>query len=201
MPKIDKVSIAAFSSGLLIVFVSAFLWTSIGKNGIIALDLAKTIFSALIQVNATIIGFWGIILVYFLKILFDNRQNYLDSNWKIIEKMENIIFGEENSENVNDTSRLDFLKKRSLSLNESVERIDSTMRDFVAFGLVILICFLASIFFSILLIGKATENGVETYWIFASVLTLFLGISNMFYGLWQTVPTTKSIGDMAKQPS
>lgn len=190
-----KAGLIGFISGLIISIGSVILWKSIGSNGYLSLDLAKTLFSALIQINATIIGFWGVVFVFYLKTLFDNRRAGVAEHFNLINKSECTYFEMKNSSDkdfrLNGYERIKFLDVQAQELEQAINAIDKAITRFVFFGVFVISLFLISIFFCFVFIGKSTESGVDTFWIFLSILPLLIGINSLFYGIWVTAPDTQ----------
>ena len=180
----DAVSLV---TGLLIAFISFLAWICIGKDGYLSVDLAKTLFPTLIQINATLIGFWGIIFVYNLRTLFETRNIFVNFGIKMNEKIQLLKFKMENSLDKNfkiqKKKRIDFLEKRKKRLLKGMDDLDSTKQNFRFFGIFIICCFLTSIFMSIIAIGRITDIGIETYWVPFSVAPFFFGIATLFISI------------------
>lgn len=175
-----------------VVFCNLFLWTSIGQNGFLDSELAKTLFSALIQVNATIIGFAGVIIVYYLKLLQDKRREEVDYHYKLLQNMQQIPNElrdcPDESYKKYKMVELKAIDKESENSERRVLNIDKRVKKTVYFGTITVCCFIASIFFLILFIGRINVAGADTRWFFISIMCLFLGIIYLFQLFLMTSP-------------
>ena len=181
-------------SGIIVGLGSVVLSNSISINDHIPFQLAQTLFDSLIQINVTILGFWGIIFVFFLKVIHDNRRNVATDHLRITEKMDEIIFQQELNE-----ERFDIWETKSCQSYETINTFDVAINNFMFTGALIVILFLISIFSSILFIGHPVSYNIHKFWFILPVATLFLAIFGMFLGLWMTTPDSKVSEEAAKK--
>ena len=66
------------------------IWIYLGQDAFLPPDLAETIFLTLIQVNATLIGFFGIMWVYSLRAYDENIKLYMTNAFKTTEKLQSL---------------------------------------------------------------------------------------------------------------
>lgn len=179
--------------GFVITTFSILSGRFMGTDGFLTSELAKILFPTLIQVNATVIGFWGIIFVYYLKILFDYRNYFLKFNLRLAEKIDMLRLKMENSSDKNAKARTQQMitkwsntGKRLLNL---VDTVDITLREYSIIGISILGCFVVSIMLCVFSIGRITDIGIETVWITYSILPFLLGAVFSLLGILATSPT------------
>lgn len=186
------------SGKVLIYLFSAFLGgfaavlpIFIGKDGYLSAELAKILFPVLIQVNATVIGFWGIIFVYSLKILFDYRKHILDVDGRLLEKVEKMEIELKKSTDNDKQLEHQMISKwndSSRECSEVYDLIGTKLNEYVTVGMAIVCCYIFSILMCILSIGLITDVGIDTLWITVAITPLVVGIGCSFAGYLTFTP-------------
>jgi len=149
---------------------------------------------ALIQADATILGFFGIIVTYILKSLDDKESRWEEIWLQLTEE------GKQTQVDSEVAKLTQYLKKKPMSkgemcmlMVESIEkRRKTTIRFSKAIGTLLVISLLISIWL-LSMIGLALETGIM--WIFSLVsLTGGIAILLLFLGVWFLFSLFKDIG-------
>lgn len=160
---------------------------AIGKNGYLGLDIAKLLFSVLIQVNATIIGFWGIVFVYSLKSLDEHRRYFHTCAVRELAKIEKLALRRDPLSE----SEKKFLKLCSENVDgfsAELKNVTQARRDFAWFGIAITAAFLLSILVCVLALGLMGEAGIAAIWVTFSLMPLLVGVAFTTFGVWAVSP-------------
>ena len=181
---------AAFSPSFLLGFTTILFANVMGRDGYLTYDIAKVIFPNLIQVNATLIGFWGIMFVYYLKSLQDTRRYLVQTMMGIIHKVEELVRNELEKGGLKDSEKkmLDTWEEQGTDVKELIDGVDKALRDFVLVGVIALLPFLLSILLCILSLGKVDDVGIRNLWVGYSLTPLFIGVMCIFFSIWYITP-------------
>lgn len=180
-------------SGLLIAWLVILASYLIGKD-YLEPDIATTMFPTLIEVNATLIGFWGVIFVFHLKTLRETRGDLLKVMLDLIDKVERYVHLELEKSGLDEDEKrmLVSLRKRFSVVEELIASIDIALRDFVSIGVLVTSPFLASILLCITSLGKVSDVGIEVRWVEFSLVPLLLGVFLIFLSIWSSIPVFKA---------
>lgn len=178
---VNKVQI--FSAILLVVVATVILGLSflIGLHTIISPSVAETILLTLIQVNATLIGFFGVIVVFrfreFSTIISEIRAKALDA----MEKRD--LIGCDIKDNESDPAIVVKLQRRwdvynniSNSLTKWVRETAKERSEYSKNTIYSVGGFIVSIFMAIVALSKVEGVGLEGIWFVYMLVPLFFGI-------------------------
>lgn len=178
----------------ILVSVPLGTWYLVGIDVPIPEELGKTLFTTLIQVNATLIGFYGIIMVF-------NWTKYSTTSnmfmGKAIETLQEIQLLEKDINNADEKEAKVLIEKRNVyvkNLNDSTEIIKDETKESVAFGnfsIVPVASFVASIIFSLIAITQYTTNSVTTEWLMIPFTPMFWGIVFTVLSIGSSYPSKK----------
>ena len=180
-------AIGVIAVAVLCLIISIAVGRSIGKGGYLALEPAKLLFPTLIQINITLIGFWGIILVYYLKSLHEYTRYFHAVAGKAIRRVEDLSLNKQSFSN-DEKKIIDAWLKITESFHDGVDDMRILQRDFTGFGIFVVICFISSVVVSVLSFGYLEEVGVATSLVTWSLFPLLLGIAFMIIGIRLTTP-------------
>lgn len=170
-------------------------WYLIGIFEYISADIAKTIFSTLIQVTATLIGFFGIMLAYNLKESNESKNMFMKRSLDLIEKYNEIKIDLE--EETKDAiikklnKRLNDLKRGSDVYADFSEQSLDRNKFFGISGISVLSCFIVSITASVIALTKIETYGLSTMWVIGSLAFLFMGIIFLIFSMFDIFPKRK----------
>lgn len=178
--------------GLSSPLISLLLSLAIAEGGYLAPDIAELLFPALIQVNATLIGFWGIVFVYSLKSIGEQRRYLHKLRRNAISRIEQMTL---KKENLNDHEKevADRLSVDIESFHNLMMDADDMSRGFTGYGIGVVASFIASILLCILSLGKMDEAGVGWWYVFLPLSALMMGVGYSFYGVWATSPESLEV--------
>ena len=171
--------IAGFLCGL----IPAILSIAVGEEGYLANEPAKLFFPTLIQVNATLIGFWGIILVYYLKVLYDERRALLTLAINMASRIEKLSLKQE-SLSAKAKQTIDTWSERKDLFFKGSDNLAIVMSNFTILAIFVIIAFLASIFVCVVSLSRIEAVGIETAWVYYSIVPFLFGVSFIFVGIW-----------------
>lgn len=177
--------ITLFAGGLLCGLIPALIVKIIGKD-YLASSTSQLLLTTLIQVNATLIGFCGIIFVYFLKSTHDYRILLLKSMLATESNMEK--FKLDNKLSDMDKWKLKNHRNRINFLYERLNETNMVLQNFAYIGISVMTCFLVSILLCITSLGKIEDVGLYKDWISYSLAAMFFGIGLLFIGIWLSIP-------------
>ena len=185
-----KRMLAVISASFLLGLTTILFANAMGRGGYLTYDIAKVIFPNLIQVNATLIGFWGIMFVYYLKNLQDTRRYLLQTMMDIIHKVEELVRKELEKDSLKDSEKkmLDTWKEHCTDVEELIAGVDKALRDFMFIGVIALLPFLLSILLCILSLGKVDDVGIRNLWVGYSLVPFFVGVMCIFFSIWYITP-------------
>lgn len=178
--------ITAFLSGILCGAIPAAVVKAFGKEYLTP-STAQPLLNTLIQVDITLVGFFGVIFVYFLKSTEDYRALLFKTMLNIEDKIEKA------GVSANELSELDKLRlqrhqKRLLMFSGLVKECNKVLRNFAYLGVLVVICFMTSILLCIVSFGRIEEIGLNSDWIVLPLASMFFGIFYIFCGIWMSVP-------------
>jgi len=167
-------------------------WYLIGILEYISADIAKILFSTLIQVNATLIGFFGIVLTYNLKASIESKNMFMKRGLGLLEKCNGIkVELEEETDKA-------IIKKLNRKLKEFERNADVYMdfsdqelnrnRYFEITGVFVSLFFISSITVSVIALTKISTYGITTEWVIVSLGLLFSGIVFMIISMFRIFP-------------
>lgn len=185
-----KKMLAVYSASFLLGLTTILFANAMGRDGYLTYDIAKLIFPNLIQVNATLIGFWGIMFVYYLKNLQDTRRYLLQTMMDIIHKVEELVRNELEKGSLKDSEKkmLDTWKEQGRVVDELIAGVDKAVRDSMFIGVIALAPFLLSILVCILSLGKVDDVGIRNLWVGYSLAPFFIGVMCIFFSIWFITP-------------
>lgn len=190
---VNKSTIANIAVTCFLIALPAGIWYIIGVNEFLSASLSETIFSTLIQVNATLIGFFGIVFVYNLR-MYSERLNMLRNYaFQILEKKRLIL---NDIEETNDMKELTRLKRKLELVGDTLSQYKNWIREeirqkskFGNYGIVPIVSFLISITLSITALAKISEAGLEMWWLYFAIVPLFFGAFLLIVSMGSSVPS------------
>jgi hypothetical protein len=196
-------TLAYFLSGFLCGLIVTIIGYVVGTDGYLISDIAEILYPVIIQVNATLIGFWGVVFVYVLKGLTSMRNKIFDYSMKNTEKCE-LLLKEvkqcKDKKTVKDAKEqiMGWIKTNK-EYDKVMDSINNKISAFSLLGIIVVICFLASVLLSIIALCNITEKGIEVIWIQISIFPLMFGVTCSFIGIWASTPSTRKKGVKEKQ--
>ena len=176
-------SVVGFACGL----ATLFFGFSIVKDGYLASDMAILIFPILLEMNATLIGLWSIVFVYYARTLNEDRVHWHTLAAEVIEKLEKLMLSKDKLSTEEKMLRKAWFENVETSL-EHMEDVSNKLKDFTRFGAIVIASFLSSILFSMLSLGRMEKSGIGIPWIFFSLLPFMLGVAFIVVGILSTIP-------------
>jgi hypothetical protein len=179
-----------FTIGGLCTILTIALSSLISVDGRIPSEVALIILPTLIDVNAVLIGFWGLILIYGLNFARSARMEAVKCMHEIEIEMSNLEIRKETEKVAHKT----FEKiKRSYSASHTgwrdvIHKIDEATRIFGELGIFVTALYIASIMLSILSIGKIQTNGLDNNYLQLSLGTFFTAIAFTWMGIYAIMP-------------
>lgn len=193
----DKTEISGIVAGFVGSITVLAIWGYVGFYSNIPFDLAETIFSMLVQVNATLIGFFGIIMVYRFRVYSEMISRLQTHAVQTLEKKQLVKC---DIEYETDKSKLAKLERQKGIYDENldrfadwIKRVNFLKNDFSRFSLVASVCFVASILFSIIALTKIDETGLSTIWLFFSLSPMLISVLCIVGILGLSFPTNEEI--------
>jgi len=167
-------------------------WYLIGIFEYISADIAKTLFSTLIQVNATLIGFFGIVLTYNLKASIESKNMFMKRGLGLLEKRNEIKVELEEETDEAIIKKLnkklkEFERNANVYMDFSDQELDRN-RYFEMAGVFVFLFFIGSITVSVIALTKISTYGIGTEWVMASLVLLFSGIVFMIISMFWLFP-------------
>jgi len=189
---VNKLDILLSLSSTIIAVLVFLIWVFMNKE-VLSPNLAETIFSTLTQVNATLIGFFGIVMVYNLRAFSSTRTLLMTNAFLTAEKIQLLGLELENETDKNKKSKLK-IKKAILDKNladykKYIKEVTSEKNKFGNFSIAPMLCFVASIMLCVFSLGIITEKGVNSILLIPSLLSMFLGVFFTILSMGTTVPS------------
>jgi len=173
--------------GLACGLVTLLFGFSIVKNGYLVSDIAILLFPILLQMNATLIGLWSIVFAYYSRTLNEDRVHWHTCAINVIEKLEKLMLSKDKLSDKQRMLRKVWFENVENSLGH-MEDVNNKLKDFTRFGTIVIACFLTSILFSMLSLGRMEKSGIGIPWIFFSLLPFLLGVAFIVVGILSTIP-------------
>ncbi|MEJ2242811.1 MAG: hypothetical protein P8Y18_11840 [Candidatus Bathyarchaeota archaeon] len=188
----NKLDILLSLSSIIIAVLVFSIWIFMDKE-VLNPDLAETIFSTLTQVNATLVGFFGIVMVYNLRAFSSTKTLLMTNAFLTTEKIQLLGVELENETDKNKKANLK-IKKAALDKNLAdyktfIKEVTSEKSKFGNFSIAPMLCFVASIMLCVFSLGIIDETGVNSMLLIPSLLSMFLGVFFTILSMGTTVPS------------
>lgn len=189
MENTNKFSIIFTFTLLVLIFGT---WYLIGIFEYVSADIAKTLFSTLIQVNATLIGFFGIVLTYNLKTSIESKNMFMKRGLGLLEKRNEIKVELEEETDKTIIKKLnkklrEFERNADVYMDFSDRELDRNHYFEIA-GVFVSLFFISSITVSVIALTKISTYGIGTGWVIVSLGLLFSGIIFMIISMFSIFP-------------
>lgn len=168
-------------TGLGLTYLDYWLLSSVFPLHNMPKEQGMEVMKALTQGETTLIGLWGIIVVYMLSSM-NNFRSQTISQWRQnIDKSRTALYRYDlappDSEKKKELKKmLDDLEKDGRYYNELVEGIDKTIRAESILSVMVFVFFIGSLMATILGLGKITETGLDIYYLSWSLDLLFIAL-------------------------
>ena len=185
-----KTEYIGFVAGVLSSLSTIAISSSISVDGYIPSQVALNILSTLIDINAVLLGFSGLILVYGLNSFRSTRNEALKMMHELIIEKGRLDIQKEVEKVPRDTiEKIKGSHTTSMkAIGDLIDNIDENIRGFSGFGVLVSILYIASIMLSILSLGKIETNGLYTNFLVLSLIPFFAAISLTCTAIYAIAP-------------
>lgn len=159
-----------------------FKYTS--TNDFIIADTATTLLKTLIEVNVTLLGFWGLIIVYLLNSLNNLRDQAMTSIREILLKSSDLEIKKFENE---DAERNKFIEMTLKVMGKTIETYRKGIKNILYniritcySSVIVATIFIVSIILCVFSIGEIDVNGLHYKYLSLSLALMLLGIFSMF---------------------
>lgn len=182
--------LAGCGTGCLCLILAIVISFSISVDERVPYEASTIILKTLIDINAVLIGFWGLIFVYGLNFLRSLRNEALRCIHELTIEMLNLEIRKNKEKGVHETlERIERSYGSSIEAwNKAIYEIDDSIRIFSVWGVFVTAVFVTSIMFSVFCIGKIETDGLHPFLLTIPLATFFAAVVELWIGIIITIP-------------